>query len=160
MLGACGQKIRPTPTQECVLGEGRLHLVVEVPRGLALVTSPDVCLLADEADETGAVMVGTLTTDQEGADELLRDPQRFFAEGSLIGESPELVGRRHVQLLDGERELLEWRADLPDLGSSRVGTVVWRRGMRVVVFLVQSQGADSDLPLELLTHFVDVGVEL
>lgn len=163
LLGACGLKVPPTPTQTCVLGEGRLHLQIEVPRGLALATGDEVCLLADEEDETGAVMVATMTTEQEGGEVLLRDPERFFAETTIIGEAPELIGPRRVTVMEQEVELLEWRAELPDLGPSRVGTIVWRprdQGARMVIFLLQAAGADSELPLPLIERFVDHHVEL
>ncbi len=120
------------PQHECALADGQLVLHFDVPEGHALATSPEACLLADEVEDSYALIVTTLGTDQVGAELLAEDPNRFFQETGLLGEAT-LVDTEPTEWLGLPAERTTWNANPPDVGPTTAVTLAVRRGSRWII---------------------------
>ena len=167
MAAACGGQAPPTrsaaddaPHRACVL-EDQLRLEVPVPRGYALATSPQACVLVNEsANDAALLSFASLPADGNDAEIILStgDGARRWARGSgLLGTGATDVDEvRETPLFGHTSPAYGLLANPAGLGASEVLVLRAQRAGELLLVMVISPRGDEAHQRELLELLASV----
>ncbi|NOY91244.1 MAG: hypothetical protein GXP55_08540 [Deltaproteobacteria bacterium] len=161
VASACAGHAQPTrsaaddaPRRACVL-EGSLRLRIPVPRGYALATSPQACVLVNEsANDAALLSFASLPADGAEAEAILGTEdgaRRWLRASGLVGtDASEIADPVELRLFARTRHAYGLQAQPASLGPSDVFVLHARRAGELLVIMIISPRDDQAHRRELL----------